>query len=90
MTYAEFARTVAGVRVRYHHNYTTRLVAEGRRGDGTAERVVIACPACQSTEVTRLNFTRATLQGEPMHDQCDRCRFRFPEAEGLVLPMEEG
>lgn len=89
MTYEEFARIAGGAQVTYHHNYTTRLVAERRREDGTSERMVIACPACQSTAVTRLNFSGAIQRAEPLRDQCDRCRHRFLEAEALVLPLDE-
>jgi len=86
MTYREYAATSAGAHVKYHHNYVTRLIAERRREDGTPERMLIACPACQSTAVTRLNFSRPMLYGEPLQDQCDRCRHRFSEEDGLVLP----
>ncbi|MBI3328500.1 MAG: hypothetical protein HYZ81_17580 [Nitrospinae bacterium] len=86
MTYKEFATVSTTAQVTYHHNYVTRLIAQRRREDGTPERMVIACPACQSTAVTRLNFTEAMLHGEPLKDQCDRCRYRFLEEEGLVLP----
>lgn len=89
MTLEEFARTSAGAQVKYQHNYTTYLVAERRHEDGSTERALIACPACQSTAVTRLNFSRAIQSGEPLRDQCDRCRFRFLEAEALVLPVRE-
>ncbi len=87
MTYREFATASAGAQVKYQHNYVTRLIAERRREDGTPERMVIACPACQSTAVTRLNFSRAVLYREPLEDQCDLCRHRFSEEEGLVLPI---
>jgi hypothetical protein len=86
MTYREFAETASSARVRYHNNYVTRLIAERRRPDGKTERMVIACPACQSTAVTRLNFSRALMYGEPLKDQCDRCRYQFLEEEALVLP----
>jgi hypothetical protein len=86
MTLEEFAQTSAGARVKYQHTYTTHLIAERRLEDGSTERVLIACPACQSTGVTRLNFSQAIQRGEPMRDQCDRCRFRFLEAKALVLP----
>jgi hypothetical protein len=86
MTYKEFAETASDARVRYHNNYVTRLIAEGRRSDGKIERMVIACPACQSTSVTRLNFSQAILYGQPLKDQCDRCRQQFLEEEALVLP----
>jgi hypothetical protein len=86
MTYKEFAEAAAGSQVRYHNNYVTRLIAERRRSDGEIERMVIACPACQSTAVTRLNFSQAILYGEPLKDQCDRCRHQFLEEEALVLP----
>ena len=89
MTYKEFASLAAGARVSYRNNYVTRLIAERRRQDGTTERMVIACPACQSTAVTRLNFSRATLNGEPLQDQCDRCRHRFLEEESSVLPTRQ-
>ena len=86
MTYKEFAATGASAQVRYHNNYVTRLLAERRLSDGKMERMVLACPACQSTAVTRLNFSRALLHGEPMKDLCDRCRHQFLEEEALVLP----
>jgi hypothetical protein len=86
MTYKEFATTAASAQVRYHNNYVTRLIAERRRQDGKTERMVIACPACQSTSVTRLNFSRAQLYGEPLRDQCDRCRHHFLEDEASLLP----
>jgi hypothetical protein len=86
MTYKEFAEPAADARVRYHNNYVTRLIAERRRPDGMIERMVVACPACQSTAVTRLNFSQAVLYGEPLKDQCDRCRHQFLEEEALVLP----
>ena len=85
MTYREFAASASSAQVRYHNNYVTRLIAERRRPDGTTERMLIACPACQSTAVTRLNFPRARLYGEPLHDQCDRCRHQCPEDESLVI-----
>lgn len=86
MTYKEFGTLSPGGQVLYHHTYVTRLIAERQREDGTTERMVIACPACQSPEVTRLNFSEAMLRGQPLKDQCDRCRHRFLEEEGLVLP----
>jgi hypothetical protein len=86
MTYKEFAATASTAQVRYHNNYVTRLIAERRQPDGKTERMVIACPACESTAVTRLNFSRARLYGEPLKDQCDRCRHRFLEEAALVLP----
>ena len=86
MTYKEFVATAASAQVRYHNNYVTRLVAERRWPDGKTERMVIACPACQSTSVTRLNFSRAQLYGEPLRDQCDRCRHHFLEDEASLLP----
>ncbi|MBI3326414.1 MAG: hypothetical protein HYZ81_06905 [Nitrospinae bacterium] len=89
MTYKEFATASATAQVTYHHNYVTCLLAQRRREDGTTERMVIACPACQSTAVTRLNFSAAMLRGEPLQDQCDRCRHRFREDDGLVLPPGE-
>jgi transposase-like protein len=85
MTYKEFAATAASAQVRYRNNYVTRLIAERRRRDGKAERMVIACPACQSTSVTRLNFSRARLYGEPLRDQCDSCRHQFLEEEASLL-----
>jgi hypothetical protein len=87
MTYKEFAETAASAHARYHNNYVTRLIAERRRPDGKTERMLIACPACQSTAVTRLNFSRASMYGEPLKDQCDRCRHHFLEEEALVLPV---
>ena len=89
MTYREFAAASAGAQAKYHHNYVTRLIAERRREDGIRERMLIACPACQSTAVTRLNFSKAVLYGEPLEDQCDRCRHRFLEDEALVLPIRQ-
>jgi hypothetical protein len=86
MTYKEFAATASSAQVRYHNNYVTRLIAERQRPDGKTERMVIACPACQSTSVTRLNFAQVRLFGEPLKDQCDRCRHQFLEEEALVLP----
>jgi hypothetical protein len=86
MTYKEFAETASSAQVRYHNNYVTRLVAERRQSDGKTERMLIACPACQSTSVTRLNFSQAKMYGEPLRDQCDRCRCQFSEDEALVLP----
>jgi transposase-like protein len=86
MTYKEFAAMAASAQVRYHNNYVTRLIAERRRQDGRTERMVIACPACQSTSVTRLNFSRAKLYGEALRDQCDRCRHQFLEEEASLLP----
>jgi hypothetical protein len=86
MTYKEFAATATTAQVRYHNNYVTWLIAERRLPDGKAERMVIACPSCQSTSVTRLNFARSRLYGEPLHDQCDRCRYQFSEDGALVLP----
>jgi hypothetical protein len=86
MTYKEFATAATSAQVRYHNNYVTRLIAERRRPDGKRERMVLACPSCQSTSVTRLNFGRAQLYGEPLKDQCDRCRHRFLEQEALLLP----
>ena len=86
MTYKEFAAAASSAQVRYHNNYVTRLIAERRQPDGKTERMLIACPACQSTSVTRLNFSRAKMYGEPLYDQCDRCRHQFWEDEGLVLP----
>jgi hypothetical protein len=86
MTYKEFAETASRARVRYYNNYVTRLIAERWQPDGKTERMVIACPACQSTAVTRLNFSRAQMYGEPLKDQCDRCRHQFLEEEALVLP----
>jgi hypothetical protein len=86
MTYKEFAETASSAQVRYHNNYVTRLIAERRRPDGQTERMAIACPVCQSTSVTRLNFSRAQMYGEPLKDQCERCRHQFWEEEALVLP----
>jgi hypothetical protein len=86
MTYKEFATTAATAQVRYHNNYVTRLIAERRRQDGHTERMIIACPACQSTAVTRLNFSQAKLTGVPPRDQCDRCRHQFLEEEAMLLP----
>jgi hypothetical protein len=86
MTYKEYAATASSARVRYHNNYATRLIAERRRPDGKTERMVIACPVCQSTSVTRLNFSQAVMYAEPLKDQCDRCRHEFLEEEALVLP----
>jgi hypothetical protein len=86
MTYKEFAAAAASSQVRYQNNYVTRLIAERQRPDGKRERMVIACPACQSTSVARLNFSQAKLYGEPLKDQCERCRHQFLEAEALVLP----
>ena len=85
VTYREFAASASSAQVRYHNNYVTRLIAERQRSDGKLERMLIACPACQSTDVTRLNFNRAQLYGEPLHDQCDRCRHLFLEDESLVI-----
>jgi len=90
MTYKEFATASPSTQVAYHHNYVTCLLAQRRREDGTIERMVLACPACQSTAVTRLNFPAAMLRGEPLQDQCDRCRHRFLEEEALVLPIRQG
>jgi len=86
MTYKEFAATASSAYVRYRNNYVTRLIAERQRPDGKTERMVIACPACQSTAVTRLNFSQVILYGEPLKDQCDRCRHQFLEDEALVIP----
>ena len=86
MTYKEFAETASSAHVRYRNNYVTRLIAERQRPDGKTERMVIACPACQSTAVTRLNFSQVKLYGEALKDQCDRCRQQFLEDEALVLP----
>jgi hypothetical protein len=86
MTYKEFAATATSAYVRYYNNYVTRLIAERRRQDGQTERMIIACPACQSTSVTRLNFSQAKLVGAPLHDQCDRCRHQFREDEASLLP----
>jgi hypothetical protein len=86
MTYKEFAATAASAQARYYNNYVTRLIAERRRQDGQTERMLLACPACQSTAVTRLNFSQALLYGEPLKDQCERCRHQFLEADALVLP----
>src|SRR5262245_20834351 len=86
MTYQEFAATASSAQVRYYNNYVTRLIAERRHPDGKIERMVLACPACQSTAVTRLNFTQAILYGEPLKNQCERCRHQFLEADALVLP----
>jgi len=86
MTYKEFAETASRASVRYRNNYVTRLIAERQRPDGTTERMLLACPACQSTSVTRLNFSQVHLHGEPLKDQCDRCRQQFLEEEALVLP----
>ena len=86
MTYKEFAETASSAHVRYRNNYVTRLIAERQRPDGKTERMVIACPACQSMAVTRLNFSQGTLSGGPLKDQCDRCRHQFFEEEALVLP----
>jgi hypothetical protein len=86
MTYKEFAEAASSAQVRYHNNYVTRLIAVRQRTDGKTERMVIACPACQSTAVTRLNFSQVRMYGEPLKDQCDRCRHQFLEEEALVLP----
>jgi hypothetical protein len=86
MTYKEFAEVASSTQVRYHNNYVTRLIAVRQRTDGKTERMVIACPACQSTAVTRLNFSQVRMYGEPLKDQCDRCRHQFLEEEALVLP----
>ena len=86
MTYKEFAKTASSAQVRYHNNYATRLIAERRRPDGKIERMVLACPVCQSTSVTRLNFSQALTYGEPLKDQCERCRRLFLEEEALVMP----
>ena len=86
MTYKEFVETASSAQVRYHNNYVTRLIAVRQRPDGKTERMVIACPACQSTAVTRLNFSQVRMYGEPLKDQCDRCRYQFLEEEALVLP----
>jgi len=86
MTYKEFAETASSAQVRYYNNYVTRLIAERRRPDGKSEHMVLACPACQSTSVTRLNFSQALMYGEPLKDQCDRCRHQFLEEAALVLP----
>lgn len=86
MTYKEFAETASSAQVRYHNNYVTRLIAVRQRPDGKTDRMVIACPACQSTAVTRLNFSQVRMYGEPPKDQCDRCRHQFLEEEALVLP----
>jgi hypothetical protein len=86
MTYKEFAEAASSTQVRYHNNYVTRLIAVRQRTDGKTERMVIACPACQSTAVTRLNFSQVRMYGEPLKDQCDRCRHLFLEEEALVLP----
>jgi hypothetical protein len=85
MTYKEFAEKASSAQARYYNNYVTRLIAERRRPDGKIERMLLACPACQSTSVTRLNFSRALLYGEPLKDQCERCRHQFLEEEALVL-----
>jgi hypothetical protein len=87
MTYREFAATAASAQVRYHNNYVTRLIAQRRGPDGKIEQMVLACPACQSTAVTRLNFSRSIMYGEPLHDQCDRCRHQFLEDDALVLAL---
>jgi hypothetical protein len=89
MTYREFAASAANAQVRYHNNYVTRLVAERQRLDGKTERMLIACPACQSLAVTRLNFSQAYSSGMPLRDQCDRCRHQFLEEEALVLPATD-
>jgi hypothetical protein len=86
MTYREFAATATTAHVNYHNNYVTRLIAERRSQDGGTERMIIACPACQSTAVTRLNFSQAILAGAPLRDQCDRCRHQFLEDEAQLLP----
>jgi hypothetical protein len=86
MTYKEFAESASSAHARYYNNYVTRLIAERRRADGQMERMLLACPACQSTAVTRLNFSQALLYGEPLKDQCERCRHQFLEADALVLP----
>jgi hypothetical protein len=86
MTHKEFAARASSAQVHYYNNYVTRLIAERRQPDGTIERMLLACPACQSTAVTRLNFSRAVMYGEPMKDQCERCRHQFLEEEALVLP----
>jgi hypothetical protein len=86
MTYKEFAETASSAQVRYRNNYVTRLIAERQRPDGKTERMVIACPACQSTAVTRLNFSQVKLYGGSLKDQCDRCRQQFLEDEAVVLP----
>jgi hypothetical protein len=86
VTYREFTAMASNAQVRYYNNYVTRLIAERQRPDGSTERMLIACPSCQSTAVTRLNFPRARLYGEPLHDQCDRCRHQFLEDEALVVP----
>lgn len=85
MTYKEFAARATSAQVRYYNNYVTRLMAERRQPDGAIERMLLACPACQSTAVTRLNFSPALLYGAPMKDQCERCRQQFLEEEALVL-----
>ena len=86
MTYKEFAETASSAQVRYRNNYVTRLIAERQRLDGKTEQMVIGCPACQSTAVTRLNFSQVKLYGGSLKDQCDRCRHQFLEEEALVLP----
>jgi hypothetical protein len=86
VTYKEFAAAASTAQVKYHNNYVTRLIAERQQPDGKAERMVLACPSCQSTSVTRLNFAQSKMHGEPLHDQCDRCRHQFLEDEALVLP----
>jgi len=85
VTYKEFAASASSAQVRYHNNYVTRLIAERLQSDGKIERMLIACPSCQSIAVTRVNFSRAQLYGEPLHDQCDRCRHLFLEDESLVI-----
>jgi hypothetical protein len=86
MTYREFAASAAKARVKYQNNYVTRLIAERQLSEGRIERMVIACPLCQRETVTRLNFSRALMFGEPLRDQCDHCRHQFLEDEALVLP----
>jgi hypothetical protein len=90
MTFKEFAATATTAHVRYHNNYVTRLIAERRRRDGQTERLIIACPACQSIAVTRLNFSQAKLHGEPLHDQCERCRHQFLEEDAALVPWSPG
>jgi hypothetical protein len=87
MTYREFAATAASAEVRYHNNYVTRLIAQRRRPDGKIDRMVLGCPVCQSTSITRVNFSRSIMYGEPLRDQCDRCRHEFLEEDALVLAL---
>jgi hypothetical protein len=86
MTYKEFAEAASSAQARYYNNFVTRLIAERRLPHGKIERMALACPSCQSTSVTRLNFSPALMYGEPLKDQCDRCRHQFLEEEALVLP----